>query len=180
MWSPRAVSNTFATLRSIDAATAVAWIKTISNGWCTSYRMQEEIKLPCVFGCYEQKDTLKHYLECSILISIVHELSKNTLGPNRIHRLLLASPTKQAAIQLAMMYNAYHTTKVGHRETVLQAITRRRFAKVISITRSVVTDLCDKYRHLLLQDWICQSDAVDSSRQTLHSDEQVAGPLSVQ
>ena len=107
-------------------------------------------------------------------------MSKNTLGPNRVNRLLLDFPTKQAAIQLAMMYNAYHTAKVGHRETVLQAITRRRFSRVISIARSVMTDLFNKYRHLLLRDGVCHSDAGDNSRLTLHSDEQVAGPLSVQ
>ena len=43
---------------------ALAWLKTITNGWCTSTRMHEPVHLKCIFGCRDAKDCISHYLKC--------------------------------------------------------------------------------------------------------------------
>ena len=42
-------------------------IQGFSDSWVTSYRFQDEVELPCIFGCEGCHDTLKHYLRCDIL-----------------------------------------------------------------------------------------------------------------
>ena len=57
-----------------DPYCTLCWLKTLCNGWCTSYRMHEPIKLTCVFGCSGEKDNLQHYLLCRNLWSVVRSV----------------------------------------------------------------------------------------------------------
>ena len=42
-------------------------LKTLFNSWTTSDRMHSDFKLPCLFGCRNEKDILSHYLGCPTL-----------------------------------------------------------------------------------------------------------------
>ncbi len=139
------LKNTFAALNATDAAASMGWLKTISNGWCTSWRMHETIKLPCVFGCFNENDDVNHYLDCPFLVSTIHEFTQMPLGRNRIYRLALAEPTPQSVIQCAIMYHIYHTAKVGNRETILNGISTRKFSGTVQIARTVAADQASKY-----------------------------------
>ncbi len=143
------LKEVFESLSQIDCAVATTWVKAISNGWYTSWRMSEEVKLPCIYGCFSEKDDIRHYLDCPVLLSIVHEHSRTPLGPDRIHRLNLARPSPVTAVQLAMMYNAYHTAKIGHREETLRALSTRVFAPTVRIANSVCEDVAAKYGTIL-------------------------------
>ena len=39
--------------------------RTWTNGWFASHRMHHLEPPPCIFGCTDAKDELKHYLKCS-------------------------------------------------------------------------------------------------------------------
>ena len=60
----------FCTLRKVGCAAAVKVLKGWCNGWATSRRFQERVKLPCVFGCCNEQDDLHHYLTCPHLYAI--------------------------------------------------------------------------------------------------------------
>ena len=123
----------------------VCWMKTVCNGWCTSYRMHENVSLPCVFGCRGGKDTLEHYLVCDILLSLLLEQFVFAIGPSPLHRLNLINPTPQMFILITVMFNMYHTLKLGYRSTVDTAVSQMRFGPCCQVASRVARELHDQY-----------------------------------
>ena len=51
-------------LKSCLQSVRIWFLKTIINSWSTSHRLSESVFLPCIFGCNDCEDNLKHYLWC--------------------------------------------------------------------------------------------------------------------
>jgi len=50
--------------RKCPSSCQTSIFKTLINSWATTYRFNENNKLPCIFGCTDAKDELQHYLCC--------------------------------------------------------------------------------------------------------------------
>ena len=55
------------------------WIKAIANGWCTSGRRHEDVRLLCIFGCERATDEFAHYLTWDILWNMVRKRFYNNI-----------------------------------------------------------------------------------------------------
>lgn len=42
----------------------MCWLKAIAGAWTTTRRMPEVTKWPCIFGCLDCSDEIRHYLQC--------------------------------------------------------------------------------------------------------------------
>ena len=119
---------------------AYAWIKTASNGWCTSYRMHEPRKLPCIFGCRGCTDELKHYLSCHVLWSLIDEFFTGCVDPSAAGRINYVRPSPKKTMIISATFEVYHTLKIGLREVVNEAVSQSRFCKVIDIARKLIIE----------------------------------------
>ena len=85
--------------------------KSLIGGWTTSVRMGETPTLPCIFGCRDERDDLRHYLACAPLWHIAGE----TLGcqpPLDIEtRICMRNPTPLSARVLSLCFHSYHYAK---------------------------------------------------------------------
>ena len=74
--------------------------------------MHEHTILKCVFGCRDQEDSQKHYLECAPLWMIASEAAGLQSPPLDLSkRLCMVSPTPQDVMCVALAFHAYHYTK---------------------------------------------------------------------
>ena len=112
------LTPTFSVLRDVDNFLRISWARTIGNGWCSSYRMHEPVKLPCIFGCVGERDLLPHYLNCPILLGLTSEELLCTFGPSILHRLCIRDPSRQSFVMLAAIQGIYHYIKQGNRVLV--------------------------------------------------------------
>ena len=53
-------------------------LKSWCNGWATSYRYHEDIKLPCLVGCVKCADSMHHYMQCPHLFALGKYLCLST------------------------------------------------------------------------------------------------------
>ena len=98
-------------LESVKIFLRVCWLKTICGGWCTTYRMNENIKWPCIFGCTDSKDELRHYLMCPILWQYASENLGGVASVFMEGRLCLVDPSKESLRALAFVHSLYHCCK---------------------------------------------------------------------
>ena len=86
----------------------VTWLKAIAGAWCTSMRMTDDVKFPCMFGCVGEQDHIRHYFQCAPLWQIAVE----SLGPEDSigvgERLSLVAPCLGKLQRLAFVHVVYH------------------------------------------------------------------------
>ena len=100
-------------------------MRSVLNGWVTSYRYHEHIALPCVFGCKlfhpihpdGYKDTLTHYLQCPLLWKIVADVLQVDIPTSAAFKLCLVPGCNPYIIIIA--HKIYHFIKMGNRSRVL-------------------------------------------------------------
>jgi hypothetical protein len=85
-------------------------LKTWLNGWVTSYRMGEDEKLCCLFGCIGQPDNMKHYVHCTHLFALQRFFCEET-SDNPLKRLSLINPTKSSLKINCCTFAGYHAVK---------------------------------------------------------------------
>ncbi len=98
-----------------------SYFKTLINSWATTYRYQERVKLPCIFGCDEMKDDLKHYLCCEPLWTLAvtsASLPGEFLTGTHIDRLCLLSNSVAGIRLLGVVSRGYHTLKFEYRKRI--------------------------------------------------------------
>jgi len=88
----------------------MCWLKTIAGGWTTTYRMHEDVKWPCIYGC-SHSDELKHYLVCPVLWHFATELLGSEASIFVGERLCLCLPSVQKLRTLALCHFIYHSCK---------------------------------------------------------------------
>ncbi len=98
-------------------------IKTIMNGWVTSFRVPAGVKHKCLFGCVSS-DRTRHYLRCQPLWTIIASVMK--LGTEFVDlplrsRLGFSSPSELKCLSLALSFRIYHCVKNQHLADVVHA-----------------------------------------------------------
>ena len=109
------------------------FLKTIINSWATTHRLTEGELLPCILGCSNCQDNLKHYLRCDPLWTLAASacgLPSCFLCLPPKERLCLWNKSTYGLKLLRVVYSVYHTVKLGHRDLISQCIANNCF-KVI-------------------------------------------------
>ena len=87
---------------------SMCWLKAVGGGWTTSVRMHESVLLPCVFGCLDCRDAVRHYLTCPIL----WQLAREALNLNQFfdvgHRACLSEVNINRVRLLGYCHTSYH------------------------------------------------------------------------
>ena len=99
--------------------------------------MHEEVLLSCVFGCVSHKDKLEHYLECSVLWSLIDEVFLTSIGSSMLARCNISNPCESSAIMLTTAFNMYHTIKGGHRNLITASASSGRYGPVCKVALDV-------------------------------------------
>ena len=85
-------------------------VRSWSNSWATSHRFHEHVRLPCLFGCIGELDSMSHYTKCPILFSIIRILRPDT-SPCHATRFGLVNHSESELMSLACTYTAYHNLR---------------------------------------------------------------------
>ena len=72
--------------------------------------MQEPVRLPCLLGCTDAKDSLQHYLSCPRIFSIAKFIIPET-SELPLVRCGLCMPNKVSLLICATTFTAYHAVK---------------------------------------------------------------------
>ena len=63
-WENINFENSLTAVKALQPGNAMKVLKTWSNGWHTSSRIQATHINPCLFGCHGVRDDLHHYIVC--------------------------------------------------------------------------------------------------------------------
>ena len=140
MLSRRDVHAALDCAKLVNHSTSIAWIKTVTNAWCTSHRMHETNKLNCIFGCRTSPDRLDHYITCNLLWSLLHEAFGGAFTPCLFARLNFSMPCERNLYILAAAFDIYHGLKIGLREVVDEANVSLRFATISHNAKLIARD----------------------------------------
>ena len=47
--------------KGINSFLRMCWLKALGGAWTTTTRMHESVRWPCVFGCTDCQDEIRHY-----------------------------------------------------------------------------------------------------------------------
>lgn len=134
------VDSAISCAKASPAHDALAWLKTVTNGWCTSSRMHEPVKLQCIFGCRHAKDKLEHYLDCHFRWSSIDEVFGKMIDRLPAGRVNFLHPSPDKVIIISCTFEVYHALKIGLRETVVTALTSGDFSEVHRVSHKLIVD----------------------------------------
>ena len=100
-----------AVLPHVKQHVSTCLLKTCVGGWTTSFRRHEVDKLPCIFGCRGEQDTLAHYLLCTPLWQIAGSALGVGVQITISERLCMLAPSGDRVELLALCFQVYHFTK---------------------------------------------------------------------
>ena len=133
-------------LKSRPQSIRTSFFKTIINSWATSHRLSENVLLPCIFGCRECEDNLKHYLCCDPLWTLATSasgLSSCFLGQSPAERLCLWNKSIYGLQLLRVVYSVYHIVKLGHRELISHCIECNSFEVIHDLAPHIAKETWD-------------------------------------
>ena len=161
------VQQALSVASDVSHVVAMAWLKTITNAWCTSTRMHEAVSLPCIFGYKDCTDRLDHYVDCIILWSILHEAFGGRFSPCLVSRLNYSAPCPQKLIHIACAFEIYHALKIGLRSAVDEAVSTSRFSEIIRNASKIAKESTQQYIHFFPRGRLALSNVLDSNQATL-------------
>ena len=98
--------------KTVNSFLRMCWLKAIAGAWTTTRRMPESIKWPCIFGCTDCSDEIRHYIQCPILWQLAREaLSISEQQFSIEHRLCLIDCSLDKLRLLAYSHLLYHALK---------------------------------------------------------------------
>ena len=104
------LNSSLRVLKGNRVADVLKVLKTWCNGWATSDRYHENIRLPCLFGCTHQSDVMDHYMQCphifwmwKFMIPDVHA--------NPLERWGLVNSCSDKFKQIACVHAGYHAVR---------------------------------------------------------------------
>ena len=148
--TPQTVAQLFTEVRSIPSHSQTCFLKSVINSWATSYRYGENPLLPCIYGCNDEMDNLKHYLVCDPLWTLAVSacgLPSSLLSLSAVERLCMHNRSPVSFKLLSVVYRAYHALRLGHRTLVEQGI-----------ANNVFQDIHTKYLLLCTELWVHHGD----------------------
>ena len=130
--------SAFSFCYSVKGHVAMCWIKTVSNGWCTSRRFHEQLRLPCIFGCDNSCDDLAYYLTCPpfnavcsqallrVQLGAVSIDDHPTVSAKCLAALGLMPVSRDAFFHTYMLFSVYHSMKCEFDSGVWDSVLGRK------------------------------------------------------
>ena len=122
-------------------------IKTLTNAWTTTHRLNESVRIKCIFGC-EDPDVTRHYIVCDALARIVAEAGLVGLSSNVLRRLCIQNPDAIHACFVFVAFTTYHHVKHRFRDTVDLCRSNGNFRTIIDIATNVAASAKRKFNFL--------------------------------
>ena len=95
--------------KSTNSFLKMCWLKAIAGAWTTTRRMPEPINWPCIFGCIDCADEIRHCVQCPILWQLAREaLSISEQHFSIEHRLCFVECSLDKLRLLAYSHLLYH------------------------------------------------------------------------
>ena len=123
----------------------MAVIKTWTNGWTTTDRMNEDDMLDCIFGC-DGDDTLCHYLRCDILWTLIYAFtgcSLTNLSASPESRACFVDLSLWSVVNCWVAFQAYHAIKLHYRALIDEAEDCGDYREVQSVACELIEGLVD-------------------------------------
>ena len=130
-------------------------IKTWANSWATSDRYQEDLRLPCIFGCAQfcccepnSKDYLTHYLACPILWNLVDSAINSPVlyaAPLPVQNCCFNNPSQDDLKRLAVAFKSYHAIRLSHPEVVRRALRSKEFESLHKLLLEYIHHFADEF-----------------------------------
>ena len=151
------LQNTSKVLRKIKprwrGGVAFMFLQTLANSWSTTYRYRNKddtVLLPCIFGCEDCKDELKHYLQCdplwtTVLTCLHTDVKTITMGVERSQRLGIPNPDYIGILIIALMFKAYHALRNDYQLIVFQSVEDADFNPVLARVRWLVRIYAEEF-----------------------------------
>ena len=86
-------------------------IRTWCNGWATSHRFHETVRLPCLFGCIGATDSFSHYVHCPYWLHLLQRVLPHPPSVYPLSRLGLVDANRNCLLAVAASYGGYHAVK---------------------------------------------------------------------
>ena len=127
--------NILGILRGLPHYAGMVLIRSWFNSWFTSHRLQENIKLPCIFGC-NANDEFKHYLCCEPMWSIVLSSCNahaESLSVPSLRRLGLDGDrlSRSHCVHLIVASQSYHALRNLFPQVIASAIESKEFDELL-------------------------------------------------
>jgi hypothetical protein len=99
-------------MRTLPVHVATPVVKSWVNGWTTSERMHEDVRLGCIFGHNGCKDSMAHYMVCGrIWRAVAFARGEPYFDQPPLQRLCLRDWGRPSAVDLAVAFRVYHDLK---------------------------------------------------------------------
>jgi len=99
---------------SLPAAIAQQLFRTWSNGWTTSWRMNEASALDCICGFVGERDNLSHYIFCPFLWSAMSMFDGLPIAEDALEILAFSKQEFPTAIRLIPASHTYNAARHIH------------------------------------------------------------------
>ena len=97
-------------LKGNRVADVLKVLKTWCNGWATSNRYHEAIRLPCLFGCNHESDVMEHYMQCHHIFWL-WKFMIPSVPCNPLERWGLINSCNDNYKQVACVHAGYHAVR---------------------------------------------------------------------
>ena len=109
-------------------------LRTWSNGWLTTNRMHAESKLPCIFGCDGECDTLHHYLRCEPLWTLVYTCTNSNsiqvLQQSVEDRFCIQNLSSANLVRLSCAFSTCHHLRKHNAEQLFECASLNDWSQV--------------------------------------------------
>ena len=128
----------------------LALLRTWSNGWFTSHRVHAEndggVRLPCIFGCEDEPDSLSHYITCDPLWTLVFSASRadsSILQSATAHKLCLIDPSPESVARCVIAYQSYHALRNTYSNVIDDAVSSFDFTPLVFTACEVMCEFAE-------------------------------------
>ena len=120
-FNPDSLAPALLSVKSLKPHVAVQVLKTWANAWATTHRFHEARRLPCLFGCHGEPDSLNHYAFCPYIKSVMEQYSPASNDLNLGCMLGLNDLSIIGLKRVAAMFYAYHAVSLHPVARMLQS-----------------------------------------------------------
>ena len=137
--------------KSLPPSSLMALLRTWSNGWFTTHRTQAKsnggTKLPCIFGCSDEEDSLHHYIQCDPLWTLVISCTVNQvslLHLSTAHKICLVNPNSLSISLCVVAFQVYHALRNTYSYEINLAVQQSDFSHIGDIACALLINLAEE------------------------------------
>ena len=136
--------------KSLPPSSMMALLRTWSNGWFTTHRTQAKnnggIKLPCIFGCDDEEDSLHHYICCEPLWTLIISCTVNQTSLLHLpaaNKICLVNPSSVNISLWVMAFQVYHALRNTYSHEITRAVQQSDFSHIAVIACGLLINFAE-------------------------------------